>query len=155
MNWSLVVPRGDWIDSYSTTNGKIILGMRLAALFVAFTLGLIIGILTLSAFGKLPKDVPWEVIQSLLEMLGWFIAGLLSLGLAQFVSKRWTTDPSIVTAESNARIAEAIAPGTVSTTTTVSSSPARTGAHPETDPDVAAQLEAGLKKITPDADADK
>jgi uncharacterized membrane protein SpoIIM required for sporulation len=124
--WAFVIPRGDWVDSYSTTNGKIILGMRLAALFVAFILGLIIGILVLSVLGRLPEKVPWTVIQSLLELLGWFIAGILGLGVAQFVSKRMTADAEIVKAESNAKIAEAIAPGTVTTTTSVSSAPAGT-----------------------------
>lgn len=116
MIWSLVVPRGDWVENYATTNGKIILGMRLAFLFVVFNLGLVVYVIVWGV-----KDIP-DIVDSILQILAWFIAGLLSLGVAQYIGKRQTTDPAVVTALSNAKIAEAVAPGSVSTTTTVSSS---------------------------------
>ena len=145
MSWSLAVPRGDWVSDYPSTNGKIILGMRLAWVFVAFDLSLVVAILVLAKQGQLPKDTPWDVITTILELSGWFIAGLMGLGIAQFVGKRATTDAVVVKAVSDAKIAEANTPGTVTTTSTVTATP---GVLTQADAQTAAEtLEARQREI--------
>lgn len=108
MNWALVIPRGDWLETYPTTNGRIIQGLRLAFLFVAFVLALIVVILAVAFFGPADKLklVPWDVIDGFLQLLGWMIFGLTGVAAAQFVGKRMTTNPETVKAVSDAKIAE-------------------------------------------------
>ena len=107
--WSIVIPQGDWVDTYPTTNGRIIQGIRLAFLFVLFVLALIVAILLVAFYGPADKleKVPWAVIERLLQLLGWLIFGLIGVAAAQFVGKRATTNPEAVKAISNAKIAEA------------------------------------------------
>ena len=107
--WSIVIPQGDWVDTYPTTNGRIIQGIRLAFLFVAFVLTLITIILVVAFYGPADKleKVPWDVIDGFLQLLGWVIFGLVGVAAAQFVGKRSTTNPAAVKAISDAKIAEA------------------------------------------------
>lgn len=109
MNWGIVIPSGAWVDTYPTTNGRIIQGIRLAFLFVAFVLGLIAVILVVAFFGPAEKLklVPWDVIDGFLQLLGWFIVGLLGVAAAQFIGKRATTNPETVRAVTEAKIAAA------------------------------------------------
>lgn len=108
MNWTLVIPRGDWLETYPTTNGRIIQGLRLAFLFVSFVLTLIVIILLVAFCGPADKleKVPWDVIDGFLQLLAWLIFALIGVAAAQFVGKRLTTKPEIVKAVSDAKIAE-------------------------------------------------
>lgn len=107
--FGLVIPRGEWLETYPTTNGRIIQGIRLAFLFVAFVLLLIVATLAMAFVGPAErlKLVPWEVIEGLLQLLGWFIIGLLGVAAAQFIGKRATTNPETVKAVTEAKIATA------------------------------------------------
>lgn len=107
--WGVVIPQGDWVDTYPTTNGRIIQGIRLAFLFVAFVLTLIVFILAVGVLGPSDKlaKIPWDVIDGFLQLLGWFIVGLMGVAAAQFVGKRATADPKTIKAISDAKIAEA------------------------------------------------
>lgn len=109
MNWALVIPRGEWLETYPTTNGRIIQGLRLAFLFVAFVLALIVVILLVAFFGDASKLklVPWDVIDGFLQLLGWLIIGLLGVAAAQFIGKRATTNPETVKAVTEAKLATA------------------------------------------------
>ena len=106
--WGVVIPTGAWVDTYPTTNGRIIQGIRLAFMFVAFVLLLIVVILVVAFFGPAEKIklVPWDVIDGFLQLLGWFIVGLLGVAAAQFVGKRMTTNPETVKAVSDAKVTE-------------------------------------------------
>lgn len=107
--WGVVIPQGDWVDTYPTTNGRIIQGIRLAFLFVLFVLGLITLVVGVAFFGPAEKIklVPWDVVDGFLQLLGWFIVGLMGVAAAQFIGKRATTSPETVKAVSDAKIAEA------------------------------------------------
>lgn len=109
MRWGVVIPQGEWVDTYPTTNGRIIQGIRLAFLFVAFILALIVFILAVGVLGPAEKlaKIPWDAIDGFLQLLGWFIVGLLGVAAAQFVGKRATADPKMTKAISDAKIAEA------------------------------------------------
>lgn len=109
MNWTLVIPRGDWLETYPTTNGRIIQGLRLAFLFVSFVLGLIVLILAVAFLGPAEKLklVPWDVIDNFLQLLAWMIFGLIGVAAAQFVGKRATTNPETLKAVTEAKIATA------------------------------------------------
>lgn len=109
MNWALVIPRGEWLDTYPSTNGRIIQGLRLAFLFVVFVLVLIVVILVWAVFGPAEKIkvVPWDVVTGLLELLAWMIFGLIGVAAAQFVGKRATTNPETLKAVTEAKIATA------------------------------------------------
>lgn len=109
MNWALVIPRGEWLESYPTTNGRIIQGLRLAFGFVAFVLLLIVFILLVAVFGPADKLklVPWDTIDGFLQLLAWLIIGLVTAATAQFIGKRATTNPETVKAVTEAKIATA------------------------------------------------
>lgn len=129
MNLGIIIPQGSWIDTYSTTNGRIIQGLRLAAIYFLFVLGLIAWIIATAIFGPAEKlkMVPWDIVDGFLQLLLYLIGILAVAGAAQYVGKRATSDPLVVKALSDAKMAEAVVPGSVSTTTTVSSSTAPTG----------------------------
>lgn len=109
MNWALVIPRGEWVDTYPSTNGRIIQGIRLAFVYVLFVLGLITLLVGVAFFGPSEKIrlVPWDVVDGFLQLLGWFIIGLLGVAAAQFIGKRATTNPETVKAVTEAKIATA------------------------------------------------
>lgn len=109
MNWALVIPRGDWLETYPTTNGRIIQGLRLAFGFVAFVLALIVVMIAVALFGPADrlKAVPWEIIDGFLQLLAWLIFGMIGVAAAQFVGKRATTNPETLKAVTEAKIAAA------------------------------------------------
>lgn len=93
---SIIVPRGDWIETYPTTNGKIVLGMRLAVAYIGFCMLLVIGLL-LAAMRTAPQPVAVpEAAITIIEILGWFIGGIMGLAVGQFIGKRKTANPEIM-----------------------------------------------------------
>lgn len=144
MNWAIVIPRGDWVDTYPTTNGRIIQGIRLAALFVWFVLAIILVILLVAFFGPSEKIklVPWDVIDGFLQLLGWFIVGMMGVAAAQFGLKRATTNPETVKAVSDAKVMEMTTEHAIATTT-----PQPVGVpHPPTDPAIVEALATVAEK---------
>lgn len=135
MKWpSWIVPRGDWIESYPSTNGKIILGIRLAWLYVVAILVTIIVLLIWQIkTGEKPIPVP-EMVGTLFSALGFFIAGVMGISVAQFGVKRATTTPEIVQATSDAAVAKITAEHAVA--------PQPVGApHPKTPAGIVAAIE--------------
>jgi len=118
MRYSFVVPQGPWVETYPTTNGRIIVAIRLAVAYV------IQGFLLIDVRAFRTFELPgWAI--DIYYALGVFIAAMAAFSLGQFWVKRGTADEKLIKATSDAKAAEiAAATGTYpATAATVISQP--------------------------------
>lgn len=88
-----VVPRGEWIAEWPSTNAKIVFGMRLTFAYIVLLLLVAIG----DSLTFVPLAITDEAIQ-VFEIIAWLLAALLALGVGQYVSKRATEKPTLAPA---------------------------------------------------------
>lgn len=105
MNWMwILVPRGDWVATYPSTNGRLVVGIRIAQHYVYVTMGIVVA--RCFFVFELPE---WAI--SFMEMVGWFIGGaVLTTGVAQFIGKRATAKADLQPTISETVTAEGATP---------------------------------------------
>lgn len=94
-----VVPRGDWVSEYPSTNGRIIVGIRLSYLYVLAMLACAIADSFLPA-----KFALTEQALTAFEITGWFLGAMLAISAGQYVGKRGTAKPEVIAAEAEASV---------------------------------------------------